>query len=83
MQQLTAKELHAVSGGDYNLVFMSVIVPTPTLPPSVANLISSLMMGQLNQDAFAQTLSEVGGNMVQFLTVSPACPQNANCPSFS
>lgn len=75
MQQLSLQEVKQVSGGDgFNLIFVSVNIPNPAMSPAVASLVSRLMNGQLDAASFAQALTDVGGNLIQYMSVSPGCP---------
>ena len=83
MQQLTQQEMRQVSGSDgYNLIVVSLNVPSPSLSPEIANLVAQLMNGQMNVGTFAQALNDAGGMLVQYLTMTPACPGPfpGNCP---
>lgn len=74
MQQLTPCEISQVSGANgFNLIFVSIDVPTPSLSPAISDLVSRLMSGQMNAGAFAQALTEAGGSLVQYMTITPSC----------
>lgn len=73
MQTLTQQDIMQVSGGDgFNMVFVSVDIPNSSLAAQVANLVGRLMNGQMDPGAFAQAISDAGGNIVQYMIVSPS-----------
>lgn len=74
MQQLSLSEVSQVTGGEgFNLIYVSVNIPNPTMSPAVANLVSRLMNGQMDAGAFAQAINDAGGSLVQYMTVVPSC----------
>ncbi len=74
MKQLSTLETNQISGGDgVNLTFVSINVPTPTLPPAIANLVTRLLNGQIEVSVFVEALSEAGGSLVQYMSIAPSC----------
>ena len=89
MQQLSQQDIKEVSGGDgFNMTFVSVNIPNSNLAPQISNLVGRLMSGQLDPASFAQALNEAGGNIVQYMVITPnnqgpfPPPPPCNMPGF-
>ncbi len=72
MEILNQAEIEAVSGGEgINLTFVSVNVPFPGMSAAISNLVSSLMMGHIDPATFSQAINDAGGNLVQYMVITP------------
>ena len=69
MRLLTQEDICEVSGGN-QVVFVAADVIDGSITPSIANLVSQLMNGQMDPSSFMQSLANSGAQLTQYMYVS-------------